>query len=163
MTIRSDDQRKAMFARIKREGGGNTGGRPRPPRPPKPPHSGGGIGGGGGGSGGTPRTPTRPPNRTVLGITIPTTANWVSAVMNSPILGIPGASNMNTWLTSFSNANIPQFNLISPIFGWNPVSWTEWLFEGTLFEKKKNGSGFMWFETSGVNHNNATSANPKQR
>lgn len=149
MRFVSDDQRKAMFARL----GGSRGG----------PGPGGGGSGGSGGSGNYPRDafgaviggivgtliPKRP--KGTSSPTAPTSHNNLPATrpkhmgggfleqinilnnigsFNSDI----GIASIDDWKQSLQGVHLAQFNLLYTLFGWNPSSWTEFLFQNTLFD-----------------------------
>lgn len=120
------------------------------------------LGGGGGGGGGRPGGggPVNPPGNG--GIKLPT---WVfqppparapntdhtnppptrpihmggfnpPQYMNFSININVGIASPGDWLTSFSNANLGAFNLLSPTLGWNPTSWNQFFFADTVFSKE---------------------------
>lgn len=140
MDFKSDDQRKAMFARLR---GGGSGGSthpiwvfpppkpPKPPKQPKPPTQ-----------PGTPPPNTAPIHHDIIPGTTPVTGGGIDAAFG----GIPfidygftfdtniGLSSTSDWLSAYSTAQMPNFNLFANTLGWDPPNWTTFFFENTVFE-----------------------------
>lgn len=122
MPFQTDDQRKAAFARMR--GGNNyrpgAGGGRRP-----------NAGGGGGG-------------HIHVNITIPQ-FNFMGTSYNIGNLFTPtaqglqelGVAGYQSWNQAITSTHIPQFNLLHPLVGWNPTSWTEFFFEDTYFDPER--------------------------
>lgn len=97
-------------------------------------------------------TPTHPPGmfNSVQGV------QWVFSTKI-------GIASMSDWQQEFSEVHMPQFNLLSPLLGMNPTSWTQWVFEGTLFEdsfKKIDNSPYRAVAFGATNINSEKWNNP---
>lgn len=135
MRYTSDEQRKAMFARLR---GGGIGSRPVWVFPQSAAEV---IAGAIGGAIKTlpKKTPKKTQQAPTTHNTIPATRPKVgggfriqpfSLQINTNI-GLPSVSG---WLTAYSSAKMPNFNLLAPTLGWDPTSWTEFLFQNTIFD-----------------------------
>ena len=46
-----------------------------------------------------------------------------------------GFANLSDWNREMQSAKLPAFTVLKPLIGWNPPSWSEFWFEGTIFDK----------------------------